>query len=73
MACCNRTRGPGFKLKEGQFRLDMWKKLFTIMVVKLWNRLLEDVVDAPWNHSKAGALSNLISLKMSLSIAEGLA
>ncbi|KGL98730.1 hypothetical protein N301_02623, partial [Charadrius vociferus] len=46
-ACCNRTRGDGFKLKEGRFRLDIMKKFFTMRVVKPWHRLPRGMVDAP--------------------------
>ena len=61
-ACCDRTRGDSFKLKEGRFSLDIRKKL-----------LSKEVVDAPsLEISQArldGALSNLIWVKMSLLMA----
>ncbi|KFQ98759.1 hypothetical protein Y956_04261, partial [Nipponia nippon] len=53
-----------FKLKEGRFRLDIRKKFFTMRVVKHWNRLPREVVDAPsleiFKATLDGALSNLI-------------
>jgi len=33
-------------LREGRFRLDIRKKYFTVKVVRHWNRLCSDVVDA---------------------------
>ncbi|KFQ49941.1 hypothetical protein N334_14202, partial [Pelecanus crispus] len=54
----------GFKLKEGRFKLDTRKKFFTMRVVRHWNRLPREAVDAPslevFKARLDGALSNLV-------------
>jgi len=63
-ACSDRTRGNGFRLKEGRFRLDIRKKLFALRVVRHCSRLPRQVVDAPslavFKARLDGALSSLV-------------
>ncbi|PKU37849.1 hypothetical protein llap_11848 [Limosa lapponica baueri] len=62
--CSDRMRGNSFKMKEGRFRLDIKKKFFSVRVVRHWNRLPREVVDAPslevFQTRLDGALSNLV-------------
>ena len=57
-------RGNSFKLKEDRFRLDIWKKFFTVRLVRHWKRLPREVVNDPslevFKARLDGALSNLV-------------
>ena len=60
----SRTRVEDFKLREGRFRLDARGKFFTLRVVRCWNRLPREVVDAPslevFKARLDGALGSLV-------------
>jgi len=64
--CGYRTRGNGFKFREGRFRLDIRKKSSAVRVRRHWHRLPRDVVDAPSLETLKvrldQALGNLIEL-----------
>ncbi|KFZ61084.1 hypothetical protein N321_04550, partial [Antrostomus carolinensis] len=54
----------GFKLREGRFRSGIRRKFFTQWVVRHWNRLPREAVDAPsleaFKARLDGALGSLI-------------
>jgi len=72
-AWSDRTKGDGFKLKEGRFRLEIREKFFTMGMVRSWPRLPTEAVAAPslavFKVRLDGALSTLGWGQGSLSVA----
>jgi len=63
-AWSERTRGNGFKLKEGRFRLDRSNKLFTMRVVRALKRVSQTSRGCPslevFKTRLDGALSSVV-------------
>lgn len=61
-SCSDRTKGNGYKPKEGKFRWDIQKKCVTVRVMGHWKRLLREAADDPRLavFRLDGALSNLV-------------
>lgn len=60
--CCDRKKRNSFKLRERRFRPNIRKNNFIIRVVRNWNRLLREMMDAlsldAFKCRLDGALSN---------------
>ena len=80
LSCEDRLRELGlFSLEKkrlwGDLILDIWRKLFTMRVVRHWTRLPREAVDAPslevFEARLDGALGNLVWWEVSLPMARG--
>jgi len=57
----DRMRENGFKLEEGRFRLVISKKFVTVRVVRCWNRLPNEVLNAPSQEAFKAKLDRALS------------
>ena len=58
-----RMHRNGTNLHQGRFRLEIKKKVFAVRMVRHWNRLSGDVVDAPCSqHSSMSCMPSIICL-----------
>ncbi|KFR09259.1 hypothetical protein Y956_11933, partial [Nipponia nippon] len=51
-----------FKLKDGRFGLDIREKFFTVRVLRHWNRLPREAVDAPSLEAFRARLDGALSI-----------
>ena len=61
----DRTRGNGFKIKQGRLRLDIRKKFFTQSVVKHQYRFPREFLDVPSLETFKAGLDGILGSLMS--------
>lgn len=61
--CSDKTRDNGIKLKKSRLKLDIRKQIFIVSIVRYWNRLSREAVNAltleMFKAKLNGTLSNL--------------
>jgi len=66
----DRPRSNGYQVKKSRFMKDSRKKFFTMRIVKHWNTLPREILDAPslevFRVRQDGTPKHLISWKVSL-------
>ena len=70
-ACSDRMRRSGFKVEEGRFRLDIRKKLFTVRMVRHWNRCPREVVNYPSLEAFKARLDGSLPIRLELGVVVG--